>query len=83
MENIFLKINECVQEKISKIRKEEEDFLKKAMLINCIPPLKGEVTKGKIKWRGIYLCRQKIGFDNYSWLEQRGKKISEKFKISL
>lgn len=45
---------------------------------NIIPPLKGEITKGKLKWRGISL-----GVKNGSeyWVIQRGKQISPTLKI--
>ena len=39
------------------------------------PPIKGELTKGKIQWRGIKLCKEGRGFGFSMWLEQRGRQI--------
>lgn len=39
---------------------------------NCIPPIKGEITKGKIKWRGMKLVCCELN----SWIEQRGVRVS-------
>ncbi len=47
---------------------------------NMMPPLKGEITKGKLKWRGITLGVRK-GFLEY-WVMQRGKQISPTLKIT-
>lgn len=42
------------------------------------PPIKGEITKGKVRWRGIRIVHQNDGFKYTKWLEQRGKQISPK-----
>jgi hypothetical protein len=44
--------------------------------------IKGEITKGKIKWRGIKMISH-LGFDftNYQ-LFQRGKKISPVYRVN-
>lgn len=40
------------------------------------PPIKGVITKGKLKWRGITLNYQKESMlKSIAWIEQRGKKI--------
>lgn len=66
---------------IEQIRKKEEELFTTALRTMVEPPIKGEITKGKLQWRGIRLIRQQIGLDYYSWLEQRGKQISPKFHI--
>lgn len=45
--------------------------------IFIITPIKGEITPGKLKWRGVKLVQtREIG--NYSmFIEQRGKRICE------
>ena len=63
------------------VRRQEEELFTTALLVMAEPPIKGEITKGKIRWRGIRLLRQQVGLDSYSWLEQRGKQISPKFHI--
>lgn len=56
--------------------------LKNIILTYSVPPIKGEITAGKIKWRGIKLCIQN-DFDNSThWVEQRGVKIGKEFVIN-
>lgn len=45
----------------------------RALRVKAIPPIKGEITKGKLKWRGIEL----VSHNHRQWLEQRGKRISK------
>ena len=54
---------------------EREKIFEQAIRTNAVPPLKGKITKGKIKWRGIYLvqCPKR----NEEYLSQRGKRISD------
>lgn len=49
-----------------------------ATLNNATPPIKGELTAGKIKWRGICVVTNE---DNDHWVEQRGKRISKIIKF--
>jgi hypothetical protein len=56
----------------------QNKIFEKALRNNAIPPVKGEITKGKLKWRGLRLIHQQKGLDYYSWIEQRGKQISPK-----
>lgn len=51
----------------------------KAVRTNAVPPIKGEITKGKLRWRGIYrvMCPK----TNEDYLMQRGKQISETLKL--
>lgn len=46
--------------------------LKEDLLKNATPQIKGEITKGKLKWRGIALTVSPKG----RYLTQRGEKIS-------
>ena len=81
MEEMALNIASVTQRLISEMQKQEEELFTTALRTMAEPPIKGEITKGKITWRGIRLIRQQVGFDSYSWLEQRGKQISPKFHI--
>lgn len=56
-----------------------EEIFQTALKTNAQPPITGEITKGKLKWRGIKIieCRE----SNQIWLEQRGKIISPKMYI--
>ena len=67
----------------AEVRRQEEELFITALRTMAEPPIKGEITKGKIRWRGIRLIRQQVGLDSYSWLEQRGKQISPKFHIEV
>tara|TARA_R110002072_G_scaffold298877_1_gene473481 strand:+ start:1038 stop:1358 length:321 start_codon:yes stop_codon:yes gene_type:complete len=81
MDEMALNIASVTQRFIAEIQKQEEELFTTALRTMAEPPIKGEMTKGKITWRGIRLIRQQVGFDSYSWLEQRGKQISPKFHI--
>ena len=74
MDEMALNIASVTQRLISEMQKQEEELFITALRTMAEPP-------GKITWRGIKLIRQHIGFDTYSWLEQRGKQISPKFHI--
>lgn len=45
------------------------------------PPIKGEITKGKLKWRGITQCETQD--HSQYWIAQRGKRISPILEISF
>jgi len=70
------KINESL---ISKMMHKKELFIKDAILKNASPPIKGEITKCKLKYRCIKIISQQIEGINYTWVEQKGEKISSKF----
>tara|TARA_R110000744_G_C19120197_1_gene535845 strand:+ start:77 stop:427 length:351 start_codon:yes stop_codon:yes gene_type:complete len=80
-DDLALNIANVTQRFISEVQKQEEELFTIALRTMAEPPIKGEITKGKIRWRGIRLIRQNVGLDSYSWLEQRGKQISPKFHI--
>ena len=63
------------------INKEQNSILELAVRNNSIPPIKGEITIGKIRWRGLRLINKKTTIDMLNqydeiWIEQRGKRIS-------
>jgi hypothetical protein len=80
-ENLALNIANVTQRLFDEVRRQEEELFTTALRTMAEPPIKGEITKGKLTWRGIQLIRQQVGLDSYSWLEQRGKQISPKFHI--
>lgn len=43
------------------------------------PPIKGEITEGKLRWRGVKIFQTP---DGRVWLEQRGVKTSNTLKIT-
>lgn len=75
------KFEHLQQSVVTSIINQEEELFTTALRTMAEPPIKGEITKGKLRWRGIRLIRQHIGLDSFSWLEQRGKQISPKFHI--
>ena len=81
MDEMALNIANVTQRFISEVQKQEEELFTTALRTMAEPPIKGDITKGKIRWRGIRLIRQQIGLDSYGWLEQRGKQISPKFHM--
>jgi hypothetical protein len=81
MDETGLNIANVTQCFISEAQKQEEELFTTALRTIAEPTIKGEITKGKIRWRGIRIIRQQIGLDSYSWLDQRGKQISPKFHI--
>lgn len=80
-DHLALNIASVTQRFFDEVRRQEEELFIIALRTMAEPPIKGEITKGKLTWRGIRLIRQKVGLDSYSWLEQRGKQISPKFHI--
>ena len=81
MDEMALNITSVTKRFVYEIQKQEQQLFTTALRTMAEPPIKGEITKGKITWRGIKLIRQQIGLDSYIWLEQRGKQISTKFHI--
>ena len=63
----------------------ENEIFEKSLRENAEPKVKGEITKGKIKWRGIRIIQQNKFLKSAKWLEQRGKQISPKitFEASI
>ena len=53
-------------------------ILEKAVRENAIPPIKGEMTKGKVRWRGLRMIHRGTGAYGFTetWIEQRGKRIT-------
>jgi hypothetical protein len=61
------------------IRKQSKiinDVLEKDTRENSLPPIKGAITKGKLKWRGLSLIQKRTDRGIEKWIEQRGKRIS-------
>ena len=81
VDEMALKAASLNQFLMNEIQKQQEEIFRIALRTMAEPPIKGEITKGKIKWRGIRLIRQEFGFNSYSWIEQRGRQISPKIHI--
>lgn len=70
-----------------KVALSREKWMEDILRNYATPPVKGEITAGKLKWRGIRLCVKAEGVfpfrDNVEWVEQRGKAIGHPFSIKL
>ena len=62
-----------------KTAKIKEEFIKTWVSVNALPEIKGEVTAGKMKWRGVKIYENI--HTNETYIMQRGKKISPSLKI--
>lgn len=67
---------------ISKIRENQNKAFEYALRNVAIPPIKGEITKGKPKWRGIRIVQRRQQLLYETWLEQRGVRISAIFQLT-
>lgn len=64
---------------IEKAAQKEDKLFEKAVRANAKPPIVGKITPNKLKKAGIMRCFNNETME--SWLEQRGERISEKFRI--
>lgn len=60
-------------------------LIEETVRVSAVPPIKkkigsksdkGDITEGKLRWRGIKLCSQTFGSSVNYWVEQRGERIS-------
>ena len=65
---------------IIKISSQIDLILCNSVRENAVPPIKGIITYGKLKYRGIKLVEQPS--TNQKWIEQRGKRISPVIQIN-
>ena len=77
-EELALDIANFTQLFIDEVIRKEEELFTTALRVIAKPPIKGEITKGKVRWRGIRIVQYNDGFKYTKWLEQRGKQISPK-----
>jgi len=81
--SITAEIQEEVTKKWEESMKMKDEFLIAQLREFAVPKIKGEITKGKIKWRGIRLnIVQKEGGQfggRLYYLTQRGKQIGGEY----
>ncbi len=75
--------NKAFNQFLVDVQNRDEKIFETALRTVAQPPIKGEITKGKIQWRGIRLCTQMDGLTSYKWIEQRGKQISPKIYLEI
>lgn len=71
-------LEEIANNAIRKRLEKEEKIFRTALRIMAEPPIRGEITTGKIRWRGIRVIVQIEGLKQTKWLDQRGRRISPK-----
>ena len=62
--------------RIITLRKERNELIEEFLRIYPDPVIKGEITRGKINWRGLRLAVRRNNLIEECWLMQRGKNIS-------
>jgi len=72
-----------ILEHVKRISNKINNDLEMAIFAHAVPKIKGELTKGKLQWRGIKLCSRMDGFKRYQWIEQRGKRISPEIVFEI
>jgi hypothetical protein len=79
--------DKCVFELTSQICSSREAWLEEICRTKVIPPVKGDITPGKIRWRGLRICTTQ-GVDTaipngalvtMEYVEQRGRTITPMF----
>ena len=85
LENNIPDINYIMDRVIKQYIETENSLFEKCLRTVAEPPIKGKITKEKIKWRGIkiYQSSMELGKSPERWLMQRGKQISPKIIISV
>jgi len=73
--------NNIVQDTINSMVKDINDKMEFCVRNFALPPISGQLTKGKLRWRGIRLIIADNG--NKRWIEQRGQKISPVFVLKV
>lgn len=74
MEKIGNELQEINHKLISGYIKSLNDVMEKFVRQNAKPPIKGDITKGKVKWRGLRWCS--CLETNETWVQQRGEDIT-------
>ena len=69
--------SEITNKFLEQIHKKQEELFVYALRNVVEPPIKGEITANKIRWRGVKLVHKNQLGKSESWLEQRGKRKSE------
>jgi hypothetical protein len=68
---------------ILEIQKREEEFIEKILRTSAVPPIKGKITAGKIKWRNIRLVSKTEINKTTIYLTQKGIRISPDYTVNF
>lgn len=55
--------------------KKENERIEWLLRNSVVPPIKGKITSGKVKWRGLALAYQNNMLESTRFLMQRGKVV--------
>jgi hypothetical protein len=69
------------EEFINRILKAQDEFIEHVLRNHVTPPIKGEITRGKIKWRGLEILNDIQS--SKLWIRQRGVDIHICFDYSI
>ena len=78
MEDIEELTLERTQPQVDTQNKNIDNWVTKELRQSCTPQINGEITKGKLRWRGI----QKVSSIDGIYIAQRGERISPIFVIN-
>ena len=82
MKNSTVSVHDIMTDILLGYQRWEDEQMEKHLRLNVYPPIEGELTKGKLKWRGVVLCQSNdSGIKIERWLEQRGVAITPKFSL--
>lgn len=73
--------NQMIEKEVSSFIKKRDEIFEKALRENAVPPVKGEITKGKLKWRGIRIAQKSNGFKITYSIQQRGVNIGPEVSL--
>lgn len=81
IEELSRKIHEANSELLQSLNQKRDAIFMECLRTIAEPPMKGELTKGKLTWRGIKMCYNPDRGEY--WIEQRGKAISPRLKLQV
>ena len=79
---LYTELDNITSRLMSNIIQKEGEFIKNQLKL-VVPKIKGEITKGKLKWRGIKLIEINDINGTTKWIEQRGKQIGERLEYKI
>ena len=79
---LYTELDNITSRLMSNIIQKEDEFIKNQLKL-VVPKIKGEITKGKLRWRGIKLIEINDINVITKWVEQRGKQIGERLEYRV
>lgn len=76
-------MDEIVSDIIRDLSSKQDKIFEEYIRLLATPKIKGEITKGKLKWRGIKMCTYNGLGKTETWIEQRGVQISPKVSFNV